>query len=136
MLRALGTRPEDVFKLIVWETAYLSVLSILLGGAASLAGNYLLSIYGIVYPIPIEYGGFMLDRLVGKVSFQVFWIPDGDHHRYGGGRERFSGATRGESDAGEGDAELLKSKARGGLVTCDSRSRWGWEERRRDAIPV
>ncbi len=75
VLRALGTRPKDVFKLIVLETVYLSVLSILLGGAAGLAGNYLLSVYGIVYPIPIEYGGFMIDRMVGKVSFQAFWVP-------------------------------------------------------------
>ncbi len=75
VLRALGTRPGDVFGLIVLETAYLSILSILLGGAVSLVGNYLLATYGITYPTPIEYGGFMFQRMVGKVSFQVFWIP-------------------------------------------------------------
>ncbi len=75
VLRALGTRPATVFKLIVLETAFLSCFSIMLGAVASLVCNSLLAEYGIEYPTPIEYGGFMFDRMVGQVSLRVFWIP-------------------------------------------------------------
>lgn len=75
VLRALGTRPGEVIKLILFETAFLSILSILLGTALSLLGNGLLAKYGITYPEPIEFGGMVFDRMVGKNTFQSIWIP-------------------------------------------------------------
>ncbi len=75
VLRALGTRPSNVFFLILVETVCLSILSILLGGALSLLGNFMLSIYGITYPTPVEYGGYAFDRLISVVTFRSIWIP-------------------------------------------------------------
>lgn len=75
VLRALGTRPGAVFRLMVLETFYLTLLSVLVGGVLSLAGNWLLATYGIEYPSPIEYGGMVVDRVLGKVSWRIFWIP-------------------------------------------------------------
>ena len=75
VLRALGTRPRDVFRLIVLETTYLSVLSILLGGALGLLGNYVFSKHGIALPTPVEYGGVLFDKMMGKISFRAFWLP-------------------------------------------------------------
>jgi putative ABC transport system permease protein len=75
VLRALGTRPREVIKLILFETAFLSILSIILGTALSLLGNGLLAQYGITYPEPIEYGGMVFDRMIAKNTFQTIWVP-------------------------------------------------------------
>ena len=75
VLRALGTRPGQVIRLILLETAFLSFLSILLGTALSLLGNGLLAQYGITYPEPIEYGGMVFDRMIAKNTFRTIWIP-------------------------------------------------------------
>ncbi len=75
VLRALGTRPADVFKLVLSETFFLGVFSVLIGGAASLVGNHLMSVYGIAYPEPVDLSGFVFDRMVARISPRVFWIP-------------------------------------------------------------
>ena len=54
VLRALGTRPRTVFKMIVLETACLAALSIVPGLAISLLINYVLSVQGIPLPVAIE----------------------------------------------------------------------------------
>lgn len=75
VLRALGTRPATVFVLILGETALLSVFGVLAGGALGVIFNALLAKHGIVYPTPVEYGGYVFDRLVSMVSFRSVWIP-------------------------------------------------------------
>ncbi len=75
VLRALGTRPANVFLLILGETVYLSGFSVLLGGVLGLIGNTILSKHGIVYPTPVEYGGYVFDRLISMVTFRSVWIP-------------------------------------------------------------
>ena len=75
VLRALGTRPRTVFKMIVLETACLAALSIVPGLAISLLINYVLSVQGIPLPMAIEYGGVSFDRMLGSLSPRVFWIP-------------------------------------------------------------
>lgn len=75
VLRALGTRPATVFVLILGETALLSVFGVLAGGALGVIFNTLLAKHGIVYPTPVEYGGYVFDRLVSMVSFRSVWIP-------------------------------------------------------------
>ncbi len=75
VLRALGTRPATVFVLILGETALLSVFGVLAGGALGAIFNTLLAKHGIVYPTPVEYGGYVFDRLVSMVSFRSVWIP-------------------------------------------------------------
>lgn len=75
VLRALGTRPAAVFLLILGETACLSVLGVLIGGGLGVICNTILAKYGIVYPTPVEYGGYVFDRLISMVSFRSVWIP-------------------------------------------------------------
>ena len=75
VLRALGTRPSDVFKLVVLETACLAGLSAVVGAALGLLCNYLLSLHGIPLPEPITYGGVTFDRMIGKASVQSVWLP-------------------------------------------------------------
>ncbi|MDE2888224.1 MAG: ABC transporter permease [Gemmatimonadota bacterium] len=75
VLRALGTRPAAVFLLILVETALLSVLGALVGGVLGVISNTVLAKHGILYPTPVEYGGYVFDRLISMVSFRSVWIP-------------------------------------------------------------
>ena len=75
LMRAMGTRPVDVFKLIVYETASLSIVGIVLGGIMAFVFNYIIMRHGITLPDPIHFGGVYLDRIIGKVSVRVFLRP-------------------------------------------------------------
>jgi ABC-type lipoprotein release transport system permease subunit len=75
VLKALGTRPFQIFLLIVLETACLAVLSIIIGTAAGIFANWMLSVYGITYSIPIEYGGFVFDKLTAKITLRSLVLP-------------------------------------------------------------
>jgi putative ABC transport system permease protein len=75
VLKALGTRPLQVFMLIVFEIAYLSVLSILPGTAAGIFFNWLLSVHGITLSTPLEYGGFIFDKITAKLTLQSILMP-------------------------------------------------------------
>jgi ABC-type lipoprotein release transport system permease subunit len=75
LLKALGTRPFMIFRLIVLETAFISVISVIVGTAFGIGGNYLLSIYGIDYPTPLEYGGMMFETLTAVISPRSLYQP-------------------------------------------------------------
>jgi ABC-type lipoprotein release transport system permease subunit len=75
VLKALGTRPFQIFLMIVLETACLAVLSIIIGTAAGIFANWMLSVYGITYSIPIEYGGFVFDKLTAKITLRSLVLP-------------------------------------------------------------
>jgi ABC-type lipoprotein release transport system permease subunit len=75
VLKALGTRPFQVFMLIVFETTYLSVLSIIPGTAFGIFFNWLLSVYGITLSTPLEYGGFIFDKITAKITLQSIIMP-------------------------------------------------------------
>lgn len=75
VLKALGTRPFQIFLMIVLETACLAVLSIIIGAAAGVFANWMLSEYGITYSTPIEYGGFVFDRITAKITLRSLVLP-------------------------------------------------------------
>ncbi len=75
VLRALGTRPRQIFQLVVLEAAFLAVLSIAAGAVLSLACNFLISIYGIPMPAPVDYGGMQFSRIWSSISPGTVWIP-------------------------------------------------------------
>ncbi|MCH8856831.1 MAG: ABC transporter permease, partial [Proteobacteria bacterium] len=60
VLRALGTRPRDVFALVVLETSFLALLSLVPGVLLGAGCNHLLAVYGIQLPSPVEYGGVVI----------------------------------------------------------------------------
>jgi len=74
VLRALGTRPTGVFKLIMLETALLSLMSIFIGSLCSWGLNAYLSLHGISFP-PIEWAGFVFETIASTVTFKTFWLP-------------------------------------------------------------
>jgi ABC-type lipoprotein release transport system permease subunit len=75
LLKALGTRPFTIFRLIVLETAFISLISVVVGSAFGILGNYLLSIYGIDYPTPLEYGGMVFETLTAVISLRSIYQP-------------------------------------------------------------
>jgi ABC-type lipoprotein release transport system permease subunit len=75
VLRALGTRPFQVFQLIVIETAFLSLLSIVPGSVSGILANWILSVKGITLSTPLEWGGFYFDTITAKITLRSILIP-------------------------------------------------------------
>jgi ABC-type lipoprotein release transport system permease subunit len=75
ILRAIGTRPLQIFAMIISETLFLSVSGVVIGIAMSVVANYLLSVYGITLPTPIELEGLHFESYVSEMTAPVFIIP-------------------------------------------------------------
>lgn len=74
LLRAVGTRPSDVFWMIVVETMMLGILSCIAGFILSLPVMDYLNTTGIPIP-PVEMGGMVMDAMVAEISVSVFVFP-------------------------------------------------------------
>jgi ABC-type lipoprotein release transport system permease subunit len=75
VLKAIGTRPSQIFKLIVLETILLAALSIIVGSLGGLAVNAYFAKYGITYPEPIEWGGMMIQHMKARITPRTIWTP-------------------------------------------------------------
>jgi ABC-type lipoprotein release transport system permease subunit len=75
VIKAIGTRPVTVFRMIVTETAFLALMSIVVGLAVGAALNYWLSVHGILLSTPVEWGGVMFERITSKVTFRSIYMP-------------------------------------------------------------
>ncbi len=75
VLRALGTRPFQIFQLILFETAFLAVISIIIGTIAGVLANWWFLVHGITYPTPIEYGGYIFKKLTSKITSRSMINP-------------------------------------------------------------
>lgn len=75
VLKALGTRPFHIFKLILYETAFLAIISIIVGTIAGVVANWWFLVHGITYPTPIEYGGYVFTKLTSKITARSMTTP-------------------------------------------------------------
>ncbi len=75
ILKAVGTRPYQVFVLIVLETTFLAFIAIIVGTAAGAIMNWILSIYGITLDNPIEWGGVYFDTITAKNTVKTLLLP-------------------------------------------------------------
>jgi len=75
VLRAMGTRPGSIFRLVVTEVFYMVVISIIIGMILSIIVNSLLSVYGIPMPITFTYGGVEFNRWYAIVNARTLYIP-------------------------------------------------------------
>jgi putative ABC transport system permease protein len=79
VLKALGTRPRQIFGLILMEILLLAVISIVLGSGFSLPMNYYLSRHQ--FPVtayiskPITFGGMQYTTFTSEVNLRSFVIP-------------------------------------------------------------
>jgi putative ABC transport system permease protein len=75
LLKALGTRPGRVVRLVVLEVVILSFLAMIAGGALGLGANLVLSRHGIRFSTGLTYGGMVFDTMRSEVNLRSFTIP-------------------------------------------------------------
>ncbi len=75
VLKALGTKPAGIFRLIVTETFIMSILGIVGGMIVGTGLNLLISRHGIALPSGFEIGGVVVDRLKSEVNLKTLVDP-------------------------------------------------------------
>ena len=75
VLKALGTKPKQMFALILLEINILALGSILLGFALAFCINAFVSVRGLALPEPISYGGMEFCYLHTEINIRSFVIP-------------------------------------------------------------
>ena len=75
VLKAIGTRPSGILKLIITETLLMSSIGIVVGAVIGTGINYALSIHGIKLSNAYEIGGIMMDTLKSEVNATTIVDP-------------------------------------------------------------
>jgi len=75
VLRAVGTRPGQVFTLVVYEVIMMAIIGIIIGFGLSYLANYLLSIYGVTMAQSFTYGGIEFRTMYSEINARSFYIP-------------------------------------------------------------
>lgn len=75
VLKALGTRPKQIFWQIVLEINLITLGGIVIGTALSLLLNHILSIHGIQLPVSFTYGGVEYKALYSAITPRSIYIP-------------------------------------------------------------
>jgi ABC-type lipoprotein release transport system permease subunit len=75
VLKALGTKPRQIFWQVLAEVNIIALASILVGAGLSILINYLLSIHGVSMPTSFTYGGMKFNKFYSEVSARSLFIP-------------------------------------------------------------
>jgi putative ABC transport system permease protein len=75
LLKAVGTKPREILKLVLLEVAILAIFSILSGAVLGLGANSFLSNHGIKFGQGFTYGGMTFDSMYSEVNIRSFIIP-------------------------------------------------------------
>ena len=75
VLKAVGTKPSQIFGLVVSEVTIIAIGSVCVGAIIGTVINYLFSVYGITYPTEITFGGMKIKTLYGAVTTASLIIP-------------------------------------------------------------
>ncbi len=75
VLKAVGTRPVQIFALVIYEVNVITCVSIVAGAAFSLLVNYLLSQRGIALPQTFTFAGIEFKELYTAVNLRSIVIP-------------------------------------------------------------
>jgi len=75
VMRALGTRPLQIVRLVLYEVALMASIGIVIGFGLSLLINYILSLHGIPMPLTFTYGGMEFTHYYAEVNAHSFYIP-------------------------------------------------------------
>jgi putative ABC transport system permease protein len=75
LLRAMGTRPKQIFYLVIVEVSVMAVVSVAVGAVVGWAINYTFSIKGIPMPFEFSYGGMEFTHAFTEVNTRSFLIP-------------------------------------------------------------
>jgi len=75
VLKAVGTKPGQIVKMVLLEVNILAVICIVFGAALGLLINYIFSVHGIAIPEPITYGGMKFQHMFTEINAMSFYIP-------------------------------------------------------------
>ena len=75
MLKGIGTKPRQIFLLVICEVNIIALASIVVGASLGVLINHLLSIYGITFSEAFTYGGIEFKTMYGEVSARSLYIP-------------------------------------------------------------
>jgi len=75
VLRAIGSRPMQLVRLITLETFMLAFISVMVGFLLVLPIIYWSSEVGMLLPEPVDMSGMEFQNLKGELSAKVFYIP-------------------------------------------------------------
>lgn len=75
VLKAIGTNPSFLFKMIVLENIIVGALSIVIGTILALAVNYYFSKHGITFGETFEYGGFEFNEMKAVMELRSYILP-------------------------------------------------------------
>lgn len=75
VLKAVGTKPSQIIKMVLMEVNILGILCIIAGIGVGLLINYWASTHGYTLPEPLSYGGMKFQHLQGEINARSFYIP-------------------------------------------------------------
>jgi len=75
VLRAVGVRPAQVSRLVIYEVVVMAIGSVAVGLVLALGLNYWLSQTGIYYGTTFTYGGVEFSRVYGEMNVRSYVIP-------------------------------------------------------------
>ncbi len=75
LLKAVGTKPRQIIRLVLLEVLILSVLAMAVGAGLGLGANFLLSRHGIKFSEGLTYGGMVFDTMKSEINIRSFTIP-------------------------------------------------------------
>jgi ABC-type lipoprotein release transport system permease subunit len=75
VLKAVGTKPGQIVKMVLMEVNILAVICIVLGAGVGLLINYIFSVHGIALPEPMTYGGMKFQHMFTEINAMSFYIP-------------------------------------------------------------
>jgi putative ABC transport system permease protein len=75
VLKALGTKPRQIFWQVLVEVNIIAMASIVVGAGLSILINYLLSIHGVSMHTSFTYGGIEFNKFYSQVNAHSLFIP-------------------------------------------------------------
>jgi len=75
VLKAVGTKPGQIVKMVLLEVNILGIICIVFGAALGLLVNYIFSVHGITLSEPISYAGMKFQELFTEVNAMSIYIP-------------------------------------------------------------
>ena len=75
VLKAIGSRPFSLVRLICLETTMLASISIILGLIIAIPMNIWLTHIGFALPEPIDLGGVSMQAMQGSMRIENFLFP-------------------------------------------------------------
>jgi ABC-type lipoprotein release transport system permease subunit len=75
VLRAVGTAPSQIFRLVTVEVMLMALFSIVIGVICGYVLNDLLAEHGMSVGLEVTYGGIKFDRMYSENNLRAFVIP-------------------------------------------------------------